>query len=134
MLRLMVKAKIHRARVTEANLHYVGSITIDKNLMDAAHILPYEIVQITNVSNATLWRTYALPGPAGQGDICLNGPPARLFQPGDLVIVLSQGLYTDEELEHFHPTILFVDERNQITQVVTQEPPFTQMENLGLDR
>ncbi|MCY0875480.1 MAG: aspartate 1-decarboxylase [Firmicutes bacterium] len=117
MLRTICKGKIHRATVTEARLDYVGSITIDRALMDAANLKPYEMVQVTNVANATLWRTYAIPAPAGSGTVCLNGPPARLFQPTDLVIVLSLADVTDEEYEQITAHIVHVDEKNQITKV-----------------
>lgn len=99
MQRKMCKGKIHRATVTEADLDYVGSITIDYKLMKEANIKPYEMVQITSVRNATLWKTYAIPAPEGSGKICLNGPPAHLFSPGDLVIILSMGLYDEEEIK-----------------------------------
>ena len=89
MLRLMCKGKIHRATVTEADLNYVGSITIDAKLMKASNISPYEMIQVTSLRNATRWKTYALPAPEGSGKICLNGPPALLFEPGDIVIILS---------------------------------------------
>ncbi|HJV47161.1 MAG TPA: aspartate 1-decarboxylase [Bacillota bacterium] len=119
MQRLMCKGKIHRATVTEANLEYVGSITIDADLMREANIFPYEMVQITSLRNATRWKTYALPAPAGSGRICLNGPPAHLFQPGDLVIILSMGLFSEEELTNLKPTIVFVDSTNQMTKIET---------------
>lgn len=114
MQRMMCKGKIHRATVTEASLDYVGSITIDSHLMKEANILPYEIVQVTSLRNATLWKTYALPGEEGMGKICLNGPPAHLFQPGDLVIILSLGLFNEEELKTLVPRVVFVDEKNHI--------------------
>lgn len=117
MLRTICKGKIHRAVVTEARLDYVGSITIDRALMDAANLLPYEMVQVTNVANATLWRTYAIPAPALSGIVCLNGPPARLFQPTDLVIILSLADVTPEEYKEIVSHIVHVDEHNQITRV-----------------
>jgi aspartate 1-decarboxylase len=117
MLRLMCKGKIHRATVTEANLDYVGSITIDSLLMKQAGILPYEMVQITSLRNATRWKTYVLPGPEKSGVICLNGPPAHLFQPGDVVIILSQGLMTEEEIAVLKPRVVFVDPLNQLVRV-----------------
>ncbi|MFB4168468.1 aspartate 1-decarboxylase [Virgibacillus sp. JSM 102003] len=117
MQRLMCKGKIHRARVTEAELDYVGSITIDCKLMKEANIKPYEMVQIANIRNAARWKTYAIPAPEGSNRICLNGPPANLFSPDDLVIILSQGLMTDEEIEHLKPKVVFVDENNEITSV-----------------
>ncbi|MFC5985445.1 aspartate 1-decarboxylase [Marinicrinis lubricantis] len=118
MQRLMCKGKIHRAVVTEAELDYVGSITIDSLLMEAANIHPYEMVQITSLRNATRWKTYALQAPAGSGKICLNGPPAHLFQPGDVVIILSMGLFGEDEIAGLKPQVVFVDENNQITSIV----------------
>jgi aspartate 1-decarboxylase len=115
MQRLMCKGKIHRATVTEADLDYVGSITIDAGLMKAANLQPYEMVQVTSLRNATRWKTYALPAQEGSGKICLNGPPAHLFQPGDLVIILSLGLYSEEEGRSLKPRVVFVDEQNRIT-------------------
>lgn len=112
MLRLMCKGKIHRATVTEADLDYVGSITIDAALMKEARIMPYEMVQITSLRNATRWKTYAIPAPDGCGKIGLNGPPAHLFQPGDIVIILSLGLMNEEEAEQLKPRVVFVDARN----------------------
>jgi aspartate 1-decarboxylase len=120
----MCKAKIHRATVTEANLNYVGSITIDDNLLEAANILPYELVQITNVQNGTIWRTYVIAAEAGSGTIALNGPPARHFQPGDEVIILSHGLFSGEELQQLKPTILFVNDSNELVEVRNDEDPF----------
>jgi len=117
MLRLMCKGKIHRAKVTDAELDYVGSITIDAALMKAAELMPYEMVQVTNLSNAVRWKTYAIPAGEGSGRICLNGPPARLFRPGDLVIILSMGWLTEDELRRFVPKVVFVDENNRITSV-----------------
>jgi len=118
MLRRICKGKIHRAWVTQADLSYVGSITIDRELMDAADIRPYEMVQITNISNAVLWHTYAMVGEAGSGVICLNGPPARHFQVGDGVIILSLGWADDKEWESLTPNVVFVDRSNQITSIV----------------
>ena len=117
MFREICKGKIHRATVTESRLDYVGSITIDRALMDAVNLRPYEMVQVTNVANATLWRTYAIPAEAGSGTICLNGPPARLFQPTDLVIILSLATVTDEEYEKTTANVVHVDEKNQITKI-----------------
>jgi aspartate 1-decarboxylase len=117
MQRLMCKGKIHRARVTEADLNYMGSITIDAALMKAARILPYEIVQITNLRNAARWKTYAVPGSEQSGTICLNGLPAHLFQPGDLVVILSLGLFTEAELRDLKPRVVFVGENNRIARI-----------------
>ncbi|MDF2670114.1 MAG: aspartate 1-decarboxylase [Paenibacillus sp.] len=117
MQRWMCKGKIHRATVTEARLDYVGSITIDTLLMRQANIQPYEMVQITSLRNATRWKTYAIPAPEGSGKICLNGPPAHLFAPGDIVIILSMGMYNEEELASLKPSVVFVDGANQVTSV-----------------
>lgn len=113
----MCVAKIHRATVTAAELHYVGSITIDSHLMAVAGIRPYQMVQVTNCANGALWRTYAIPGPAGRGDIGLNGPPARLFAPGDKVIILAEGLFSPQELDDLQPVVVFVDDANRVTWV-----------------
>ena len=108
------KSKIHRATVTEADLNYEGSITIDSDLMDAADILPHEQVQILNVNNGERFDTYALRGPRGSGVICLNGPAARLAHVGDTVIILTYAVMEREELLRHVPTVVFVDERNRI--------------------
>jgi aspartate 1-decarboxylase len=117
MLRTMCKGKIHRARVTEAQLDYTGSITIDEQLMRAADIKPYELVHINNMANAVHWETYAMPGKAGE--ICLNGCPARLFQPGDEVIILSLGQFDDAELAAFSLKVVLVDSNNTIRSIET---------------
>lgn len=119
MQRLMCKGKIHRATVTDAELDYVGSITIDSILMRQANLYPYEMVQVTNLRNATRWKTYALPAPPGSRKICLNGPPAHLFQPGDQVIILSMGMFEDDELDELSPSVVFVDGTNNVTKVET---------------
>ncbi|MGA9172714.1 MAG: aspartate 1-decarboxylase [Thermoactinomyces sp.] len=116
MLRWMCKGKIHRATVTESDLNYEGSITLDQELMKAANILPYEMVQITNLRNATLWRTYAIPSPVA-GKVGLNGPPAHLFQPGDLIVILSMGIMDQTELTTLRPSVVMVDGKNQILSV-----------------
>jgi aspartate 1-decarboxylase len=120
MLRTMCKGKIHRARVTEARLDYTGSITIDEQLMRAADIEPYELVHINNMANAVHWETYAMPGKAGE--ICLNGCPARLFQPGDEVIILSLGQFDDAELAKFSLKVVLVDPDNAIRSIETHTP------------
>ena len=111
------KAKIHRATVTQADLNYVGSITIDEDLLDAAGIKPFQYLNITNVSNAAFWRTYAMAGKRGNGDICLNGPPARIFAPGDKIIILAEVLVEPSELETLDPVVVFVDDKNKVTEV-----------------
>jgi aspartate 1-decarboxylase len=117
----MLKSKIHRATVTDANLNYVGSITIDKDLLQRADIRPYEHVHIVNINNGARLETYAIEGPSGGGDICLNGAAARLAQPGDLIIVLSYAQYDESELEEHEPTVMLVDERNRETQQLASD-------------
>lgn len=110
-------AKLHRATVTDADLNYVGSITIDEALLEAAGLVPGQMVQITNVNNAVLWRTYIVKGEKGKGEIILNGPPARLFQKGDKVIILGEGWVEAEEAAQMSPTVVFMNDQNQITEV-----------------
>jgi aspartate 1-decarboxylase len=123
----MCAAKIHRATVTEANLNYIGSVTIDADLLAVTGIRPFQLVQITNCANGALWRTYVIAGPAGRGDICLNGPPARHFAPGDKVIILAEVALEPEELDGFTPTVVFVDDDNRVTEVRRFEEPFATM-------
>jgi aspartate 1-decarboxylase len=108
-------AKIHRATVTEADLNYVGSITVDEDLMDACGMKQFQYVNITNVSNGVFWQTYLNPGKRGNGDVCLNGPPARHFQKGDKVIILAEAWLEPSEMKDLNPTIVFVDDKNKIT-------------------
>lgn len=117
MYRTMLKSKIHRATVTDANLHYQGSITIAADLMESAGLLPYERVQVVDVDNGERLETYVLAGEAGSGVICVNGAAARLVNKGDTVIIMSYGILNDEELHGFHPTIVFVDEHNHIVSI-----------------
>jgi aspartate 1-decarboxylase len=112
-MRVMLKSKIHRATVTDANLNYEGSITIDRNLMKAADILPYEQVHVVDVNNGARLVTYAIEGESGE--ICLNGAAARLVNKGDIVIILSYTNVMENELRDFHPTLVYVDSKNQIT-------------------
>lgn len=116
MLINMFKSKIHRATVTEANLNYVGSITIDKSLLDASGILPGEKVQIVNNNNGARLETYVIEGEANSGMICLNGAAARLVQPGDNVIIIAYCWISEEEAKEFNPKIIFVDEKNRIVE------------------
>jgi len=116
MLRTMLKSKIHRATVTEANLEYQGSITIDSELLDAADILEYEQVHIYNVSNGERFSTYVIGGEAGTGIICLNGAAARKVSVKDLVIICSYVSLEDSECRTYHATNVFVDEKNRILQ------------------
>ena len=115
MLRTMCKSKIHRATVTGADLNYVGSITIDPILMEAADLLEYEQVAVVNVNNGARFETYVIPGERGAGEICLNGAAARLAHPGDKVIVISYGQYDEAEMESYRPVFIFVDEQNGIS-------------------
>ncbi len=112
MLRHMFKAKIHRARITEACLDYAGSLTVDRELLDAAGILPHEMVQVYNINNGERFETYAIAGPAGSGVICLNGAAARKGQPGDLVIIVTTCWLAESELPGFVPTVVRVDQAN----------------------
>src|SRR5215216_2434571 len=114
MFRTMCKSKIHRATVTGADLNYVGSITIDPVLMEAADLLEFEQVHVVNVNNGARFETYVIPGVPGKGEICLNGAAARLAHPGDKVIVISYGQYDEEEMERYRPVFIFVDEHNRI--------------------
>lgn len=115
MLRVMCKSKIHRATVTGADLNYVGSITIDPELMEAADLLEYEQVHVVNVNNGARFETYVIPGVRGEGEICLNGAAARLAHEGDKVIVISYAQYDEVELSSYRPTFIFVDDENRIT-------------------
>ncbi|WP_134686649.1 aspartate 1-decarboxylase [Brevibacillus migulae] len=127
MFRTMMKAKIHRATVTEANLNYVGSITIDKNIMDAVDILPNEKVQIVNNNNGARLETYVIEGEPGSGVICLNGAAARLVQPGDVVIIISYALMTDEQARHHKPRVAIMGENNKIETILAEEVHATVM-------
>jgi aspartate 1-decarboxylase len=113
MQRTMMKSKIHRATVTDANLNYVGSITIDAELMEAADLLPYEQVHVVDVDNGARFETYVIEGEPGSGAMCVNGAAARLVQPGDKVIVISYGTYEPQEIESFEPTTVHVGEDNR---------------------
>lgn len=114
MLIELCKSKIHRATVTEANLHYEGSITIDQDLMDAAHMLEYEKVQVVNINNGARLETYVIKGERGSGVICMNGPAARLAQEGDLVIIITYAHLTPEEAAQHKPTLIFPNQHNQL--------------------
>ena len=116
MFLTLFKGKIHRATVTEANLNYMGSITIDKTLLDASGILPGEKVQIVDNNNGNRLETYVIEGNADSGVICLNGAAARLVQPGDTVIIIAYALMTPEEASVFRPRVVMVDAQNKITE------------------
>jgi aspartate 1-decarboxylase len=109
---MMYKGKIHRARVTEANVDYEGSLTVDQDLLDASGILPYEQVHVVNVTNGERLVTYAITGERGSGVICLNGAAAHRGKPGDLVIIISYGMVDENELSDFQPKVVLVDAEN----------------------
>ena len=113
MRRIMCKSKIHRATITDADLNYEGSITVDPDLLDAADIRAYEQVQVVNINNGARFETYAIPGRRGSGDMVVNGAAARLVQKGDLAIVMSFGVYENAELDTFEPRVIFVDAKNR---------------------
>jgi aspartate 1-decarboxylase len=112
-LRCMLKAKIHLATVTESNLEYEGSITIDEDVLNETGILPYELVMVSNLNNGERFETYAIPGERGSGKICLNGPTARKGIVGDRVIVFSYGYFEDSEIRDFSPRIVRLDSGNR---------------------
>jgi len=113
-MRTMLKSKIHRATVTDANIDYEGSITIDKKLMEAADIIPYEQVHVLNISNGARFTTYAIEGEESSGEICLNGAAARLAVRGDLVIILTYTNVPEEETKNYRPKVVHVDKKNSI--------------------
>lgn len=113
----LFKSKIHRATVTEANLEYMGSITIDEALMEKAHILPNERVQVVDNNNGSRLETYVIPGPKDSGVICLNGAAARLVQPGDTVIIMAYAWMDEKEAESYKPTVVMVDSKNKAVEV-----------------
>lgn len=115
-MRTMLKSKIHRARVTETCLEYEGSITIDKKLLLAADILPFEQVQVLNVNNGARFTTYAIEGKEGGGEICLNGAAARQAVPGDIVIIITYDTIEEEKLRDYRPRVVHVNERNEIVE------------------
>ncbi|QFF98729.1 aspartate 1-decarboxylase [Psychrobacillus glaciei] len=127
MLRMMLNSKIHRAVVTEADLNYVGSITIDQNILDAVGMLPNEKVHIVNNNNGARFETYIIAGERGSGVICVNGAAARLVQRGDIVIILSYAYVMNEEAQSHQPTVAIMNENNTIKQIIHYEPEATIM-------
>lgn len=117
----MLKAKIHRATVTQAELDYVGSITVDMDLLEQAGILEYEKVQIVDVNNGSRFETYTIAGERGSGVMCLNGAAARMVQTGDKIILMAYAQVTPEDASELRPTVLFVDEKNKVTKVTNYE-------------
>lgn len=114
MQRYMLKSKLHRATITDANLNYEGSMTIDRTLMDAVGLIPFEKIKVYNINNGERFDTYVIEGRAGKGDICLNGAAARKGLIGDLIIIVSYALYTEEELRDFQPQIVSLNPDNSI--------------------
>ncbi|MGO4888083.1 aspartate 1-decarboxylase [Anaerobacillus sp. MEB173] len=125
MFRTMMKGKIHRARVTEANLNYVGSITIDEDILDAVDMVANEKVQIVNNNNGARFETYIIPGKRGSGVFCLNGAAARLVQEGDVIIVISYALVAEDQVKTHQPRVAIMDERNTIVEMLGTEPAST---------
>jgi aspartate 1-decarboxylase len=123
MFRQLMTAKLHRATVTEANLHYVGSITVDTELLEAVDLLPNERVLVVNNNNGARFETYVIAGERGSGVICLNGAAARLAQPGDVVIIMAFGWMTDAEARDHQPRVAILDADNRISQMLDAEPP-----------
>ncbi len=129
MQRQLLKSKIHRAVVTEANLHYTGSLTLGRPLAQAADILAHEFVHITNVNNGRHWVTYVIIDCDHDNTVCLNGSAARHFIPGDPIIIMAYGYYGQDELDLARPRLVYVNQNNEITQIVTSEPPFESWES-----
>jgi aspartate 1-decarboxylase len=125
MFRHMMNGKIHRATVTEANLNYVGSITIDEDLLDAVGMMANEKVQIVNNNNGARLETYIIPGERGSGVICLNGAAARLVQKGDIVIIISYSIILEDKLSSHKPKVAIMDEQNRIKELIHHEPALT---------
>ncbi|PCF48365.1 aspartate 1-decarboxylase [Staphylococcus delphini] len=121
MIRTMMNAKIHRARVTEANLNYVGSITIDQDILDAVDILPNEKVAIVNNNNGARLETYVIAGERGSGKICLNGAAARLVQVGDVVIIMTYAQLDETELKSHSPKVAVMNEHNEIVEMIHEK-------------
>jgi aspartate 1-decarboxylase len=125
MFRMMMNSKLHRATVTEADLNYVGSITIDSDLLDAAGMLPNEKVHVVNNNNGARFETYIIAGERGSGVICVNGAAARLVQRGDIVIILSYVYLTDEEARTHEPSVLIMDEKNGVKEIIREKQGMT---------
>ena len=131
MLRTICKSKLHRATVTEANLQYTGSLTLDAQLMKAADLVPYEQVHVVDVNNGARIATYCIEGPAGSGTVCINGAAARLISAGDKIIIISYGQVTPAELDELAPKIVMLDERNRIRDMTTVDCRLSEDRELG---
>ncbi len=124
MQRTLLKSKIHRARITEANLYYEGSFTIDEDLLQEADILPYEQVSVVNINNGERFETYVIPGERGKREFCLNGAAARKGAVGDEVIIISYAKLNEEEIKNHQPTIVIVDKENNIIEKSHIQEPY----------
>ena len=120
MRRTMMKSKLHRATVTQADLHYVGSLTLDRDLMDAADLLPNEKIQVVDIDNGARLETYVIPGERGSGVVCMNGAAARLVSPGDLVIIISYAELEDAEAQTWEPRAVLVDANNRVERTMVE--------------
>jgi aspartate 1-decarboxylase len=127
MQRHMMKSKIHRATVTEACLNYEGSLTVDQDLMDAATMIPYEMINVYNVNSGDRFETYLLPGPRGRGDICLNGAAARKGQVGDKIIIVTSCMLNEAELASHEPVVVLVEDQNRIKKESHSEQAFLKL-------
>ncbi|MBD8025198.1 aspartate 1-decarboxylase [Ureibacillus sp. Re31] len=125
MFRMMMNSKIHRAQVTQADLNYVGSITIDEDILDAVGMLPNEKVHVVNNNNGARFETYIIAGERGSGVICVNGAAARLVQKGDIVIIISYVYVTNDEAKDHQPTVAIMGENNTIKEMISYEPEAT---------
>lgn len=132
MQRTMMTSKIHRATVTQADLHYVGSVTVDEDLLDAANLLAGELVHIVDIDNGSRLQTYTIAGKRGSGVVGINGAAARLVQPGDLIIMIAYGQMDDAEAREFKPSVVFVDSENKI--IGTGSDPAEALAGSGLTR
>lgn len=118
MLRCMLRAKIHQATVTDANISYEGSLTVDESLLEATGIRPFEQVRVSNMNNGERFETYVIPGQKGSGVICLNGPAARKGTKGDVIVIFSYSYYTEDEMADYSPKIIRLDKNNEIIKQV----------------
>lgn len=122
MQRFMLKSKIHRAKVTGAELHYEGSLSLDLSLMESANLIPFEKIEVYNVNNGARFSTYVIPAPRYSGEVRLNGAAARLGATGDIIIIASYALYQEEELKDYKPLLVYVDENNQVKEIKREMP------------
>ncbi len=120
MLRFVLKSKVHRARITGSELHYEGSLSLDEELMSAANLVPFEKIDVYNVSNGARFSTYVIPAPRGSGEVRLNGAAARMGMPSDIIIIASYILLDEKEIQSFRPWLVYVDEGNRIVEVKRQ--------------